>query len=85
MTTFNFKDVTETSQKAIIGSPANGNFRVKEEPKDFYVSDVNLIKQLKSIKSPSCHFSGILCLLNQQNYWTNVALCHLFNYESIFK
>ena len=68
MTTFNFKDVTETSQKAIIGSPANGNFRVKEEPKDFYVSDVNLIKQFKSIKSPSGHFSGILCLLNQQSY-----------------
>ena len=66
--------MTETSQKAITGSPLNGNFKVKEEPKDFYACDVNLQKQVKNVECPSGLFSGIICLLNQQIYWNKVVL-----------
>ena len=66
--------MTEISQKAITGSPLNGHFEVKEEPNDFYVSDVSLLEQLKNIKSPNGHFSGTLFFLNQLSYRTKIVL-----------
>ena len=68
--------MTETSQKAITGQfkTLNGHFEVKEEPIDFYVSDVTILKQIKNIKNASGHFSGILCFLNQLSYRNKVVL-----------
>ena len=60
--------MTETFQKEITGSPLNDNFEVKEEPIDYYVSDVTIPKQIKNVERSSAQFSGIHCFLNQLSY-----------------
>ena len=68
ITSYNFKDATENSQKAITGIPLNGNFEVKDEPRDLYVPDLNLQNETKNILFSNGHFLGILCLLYQLSY-----------------
>jgi len=54
-----FSDATENSQKAITGIPLNGNFEVKDEPRDLYVPDLNLQNETKNILFSNGHFLDV--------------------------